>query len=121
MATTAHPYWPRSLPLPGYVASARPGWQSAGAVAAGGAGLLALGWAVGGATRSPARRLAQGWFLLCAGIHGVLEGWFSLRHQDLPAATGLLADVCERRESGSRGGSDGLGGVMGVWGLCWGS
>ncbi|XP_075580908.1 3-beta-hydroxysteroid-Delta(8),Delta(7)-isomerase-like [Pelecanus crispus] len=101
MATTAHPYWPRSLPLPGYVASARPGWQCAGAVAAAGAGLLALGWALGGAGggarggagRSPARRLALGWFLMCAGVHGVLEGYFSLRHRELPAATGLLADV----------------------------
>ncbi|KAM6360742.1 3-beta-hydroxysteroid-Delta(8),Delta(7)-isomerase [Pluvialis apricaria] len=101
METTAHPYWPRSLPLPGYVASARPGWQCAGAVAAAGAGLLALGWALGGsgggarggAARSPARRLALGWFLMCAGIHGILEGYFSLRHRELPAATGLLADV----------------------------
>ncbi|CAM9166709.1 unnamed protein product [Bubo scandiacus] len=101
MATTAHPYWPRSLPLPGYVGSARPGWQCAGAVAAAGAGLLALGWALGGAggwsrsgaSRSPARRLALGWFLMCAGVHGVLEGYFSLRHRELPAATGLLADV----------------------------
>ncbi|XP_075594885.1 3-beta-hydroxysteroid-Delta(8),Delta(7)-isomerase [Balearica regulorum gibbericeps] len=101
METTAHPYWPRSLPLPGYVASARPGWQSACAVAAGGAGLLALGWVLGGAkggvrgvaSRSPARRLALGWFLMCAGIHGILEGYFSLRHRELPAATGLLADV----------------------------
>ncbi|KAM6307721.1 3-beta-hydroxysteroid-Delta(8),Delta(7)-isomerase-like [Podargus strigoides] len=93
MATTAHPYWPRSLPLPGYVASARPGWQCAGAVAAAGAGLLALGWVMGGASRSPARRLALGWFLTCAGVHGILEGYFSLRHRELPAATGLLADV----------------------------
>ncbi|NWU73808.1 EBP isomerase, partial [Pterocles burchelli] len=96
-AAAAHPYWPRSLTLPGYVASARPGWQSAGAVAAAGAGLMAVGWAVGGARggaeRSPARRLALGWFLTCAGIHAVLEGYFSLRHRDLPADTGLLADV----------------------------
>ncbi|XP_074023179.1 3-beta-hydroxysteroid-Delta(8),Delta(7)-isomerase-like [Numenius arquata] len=101
METTAHPYWPRSLVLPGYVASARPGWQCAGAVAAAGAGLLALGWALGGAgggekggaSRSPARRLALGWFLMCTGIHGILEGYFSLRHRELPADTGLLADV----------------------------
>ncbi|XP_075346635.1 3-beta-hydroxysteroid-Delta(8),Delta(7)-isomerase [Mycteria americana] len=97
MATTAHPYWPRSLPLPGYVASTRPGWQCAGAVAAAGAGLLALGWALGGArggaAQSPARRLALGWFLMCAGVHGILEGYFSLRHRELPADTGLLADV----------------------------
>ncbi|NXT20643.1 EBP isomerase, partial [Syrrhaptes paradoxus] len=103
MAATAaaHPYWPRSLTLPGYVGSARPGWQSAGAVAAAGAGLVALGWALGGARggarggaeRSPARRLALGWFVMCAGIHAVLEGYFSLRHRDLPADTGLLADV----------------------------
>ncbi|KAM6106901.1 LOW QUALITY PROTEIN: 3-beta-hydroxysteroid-Delta(8),Delta(7)-isomerase [Phoenicopterus ruber ruber] len=94
MATTA-PYWPRSLPLPGYVASARPGWQCAGAVAAAGAGLLALGWVLGGegeggAARSPARRLALV-FLMCA-VHGILEGYFSLRHRELPATTGL-ADV----------------------------
>ncbi|NXV93693.1 EBP isomerase, partial [Calonectris borealis] len=117
MATTAHPYWPRSLPLPGYVASARPGWQCAGAVAAAGAGLLALGWVLGGtgggarggASRSPARRLALGWFLMCAGVHGILEGYFSLRHRELPAASGLLADVCEHRAGvpGSlRGGGD---------------
>lgn len=107
MATTAHPYWPRSLPLPSYVASERPGWQCAGAVAAAGAGLLALGWALGGArggaTRSPARRLALGWFLMCAGVHGILEGYFSLRHRELPADTGLLADVCEHRGGDARG------------------
>uniref|UniRef100_A0A6G1RG15 EBP, cholestenol delta-isomerase n=1 Tax=Hypotaenidia okinawae TaxID=2861861 RepID=A0A6G1RG15_9GRUI len=97
MATTSHPYWPRSLPLPGYVASERPGWQSACAVGVAGATLLAAGWAAGGAVggvkRSHARRLALGWFLMCAGIHGILEGYFSLRHRDLPADTGLLADV----------------------------
>ncbi|XP_068780178.1 3-beta-hydroxysteroid-Delta(8),Delta(7)-isomerase [Struthio camelus] len=101
MATPAHPYWPRELLLPGYVPSARPGWQCAGAVAAGCAGLMALGWALGGARGgprggaplSPARRLVLGWFLLCAGVHGILEGWFSLRHGDLPAATGPLAAV----------------------------
>uniref|UniRef100_A0A8C3PZE1 EXPERA domain-containing protein n=1 Tax=Chrysolophus pictus TaxID=9089 RepID=A0A8C3PZE1_CHRPC len=93
METTAHPYWPRTLSLPGYVTSARPGWQSAGAVAAAGAGLLALGWALSGAERSSARRLAVSWFLVCAGVHGVLEGYFSLRHRELPADTGLLADI----------------------------
>ncbi|NWU98909.1 EBP isomerase, partial [Upupa epops] len=94
-----HPYWPRSLVLPGYVPADWPGWQCAGAVAAAGAGLMALGWALGGtkgrggASRSSVRRLALGWFLLCAGIHGVLEGYFSLQHRGLPAATGLLADI----------------------------
>ncbi|XP_041327487.1 3-beta-hydroxysteroid-Delta(8),Delta(7)-isomerase, partial [Pyrgilauda ruficollis] len=112
METSAHPYWPRALALPGYVAGARPGWQCAGAVAAAAAALLALGWALGGAgggtkggakgvaKRSPARRLVLGWFLLCAGIHGVLEGYFSLRHRELPADTGLLADVCEHPRGG---------------------
>lgn len=97
----AHPYWPRSLSLPGYVSSARPGWQCAGAVAAAFAALLALGWALGGAgggprggaRRSPAQRLAAAWFLLCAAVHGGLEGFFSLRHRDLAADTGLLADI----------------------------
>ncbi|KAM4754406.1 LOW QUALITY PROTEIN: 3-beta-hydroxysteroid-Delta(8),Delta(7)-isomerase-like [Cyanocitta cristata] len=103
METSAHPYWPRAL-ASGYVAGARPGWQCAGAVAAAAAALLALGWALGGAgggakggagrgQAEPARRLVLGWFLLCAGIHGVLEGYFSLRHRELPADTGLLADV----------------------------
>lgn len=104
METPAHPYWPRSLSLPGYVSSARPGWQCAGAVAAAGAGLLALGWALSGAERSAARRLAVSWFLVCAGVHGVLEGYFSLRHRELPADTGLLADVCESRGVGGGGG-----------------
>ncbi|XP_065521012.1 LOW QUALITY PROTEIN: 3-beta-hydroxysteroid-Delta(8),Delta(7)-isomerase [Lathamus discolor] len=94
---TAHPYWPRSLPLPGYVGAALPGWQCAGLVGVAAAGLLALGWllggARGGASRSLAHRLALGWFLMCAGIHGVLEGFFSLWHRDLPRTTGLLADV----------------------------
>lgn len=103
METPAHPYWPRSLSLPGYVSSARPGWQCAGAVAAAGAGLLALGWALSGAERSAARRLAVSWFLVCAGVHGVLEGYFSLRHRELPADTGLLADVCESRGVGGGG------------------
>uniref|UniRef100_A0A8C3BK26 EXPERA domain-containing protein n=1 Tax=Cairina moschata TaxID=8855 RepID=A0A8C3BK26_CAIMO len=97
----AHPYWPRSLSLPGYVSSARPGWQCAGAVAAAFAALLALGWALGGAgggarggaRRSPAQRLAVAWFLLCAAVHGGLEGYFSLRHRHLAADTGLLADI----------------------------
>ncbi|XP_032533511.1 3-beta-hydroxysteroid-Delta(8),Delta(7)-isomerase-like [Chiroxiphia lanceolata] len=99
METSAHPYWPRSLALPGYVAGARPGWQCAGAVAVAAAALLWAGWALGGggakggASRSPARRLVLGWFLVCSGIHGILEGYFSLRHRELPADTGLLADV----------------------------
>lgn len=93
METTTHPYWPRNLSLPGYVSNVRPGWQCAGAVAAAGAGLLALGWALNRNERSPVRRVAAGWFLVCAGIHGVLEGYFSVRHRELPADTGLLGEV----------------------------
>ena len=67
-----------------------------------------------GAERSAARRLAVSWFLVCAGVHGVLEGYFSLRHRELPADTGLLAEVCE-----SRGGREAAcgGGVNGGLGL----
>lgn len=129
METNAHPYWPRALALPGYVAAARPGWQCAGAVAVAAAALLALGWALGGggakggakgvAKRSPARRLVLGWFLLCAGIHGVLEGYFSLRHRELPADTGLLADVCEHRPGQLKGGWARWGGA-GLCGWLWG-
>ncbi|CAM9104185.1 unnamed protein product [Bubo scandiacus] len=100
MATTAHPYWPRSLPLPGYVGSARPGWQCAGAVRRPGRGCWR--WLGAGRCRGlvqergleePRPPPGAGWFLMCAGVHGVLEGYFSLRHRELPAATGLLADV----------------------------
>ncbi|XP_053908159.1 3-beta-hydroxysteroid-Delta(8),Delta(7)-isomerase [Cuculus canorus] len=95
MAT--HPYWPRSLQLPGWTPLARPAWQCSCAVAVGAAVLAALGWALGGArggvSRSPAHRLTLAWFLLCAGIHGVLEGYYSLWHRELPGAGGLLADV----------------------------
>lgn len=129
METSAHPYWPRTLALPGYVAGARPGWQCAGAVAAAAAALLALGWALGGAgggakggaKRSPARRLVLGWFLLCTGIHGVLEGYFSLRHRELPADTGLLAEVCEHRQGLPRAERMGWGASKGGLGsLGWG-
>ena len=114
METTAHPYWPRTLSLPGYVTSTRPGWQCAGAVAAAGAGLLALGWALSGAERSAARRLAVSWFLVCAGVHGVLEGYFSVRHRELPADTGLLAEVCESREGREAAYGAGVSGGLGL-------
>ncbi|XP_061470287.1 3-beta-hydroxysteroid-Delta(8),Delta(7)-isomerase isoform X2 [Rhineura floridana] len=94
-----HPYWPRNLELQHYVPNDYPVWQ-----------ILAFFFSVSGvplivtwlAARSPSstaaplgiwRSLAICWFAMCGFIHGVVEGWFSLFHMEIPEDQSFLSQL----------------------------
>lgn len=96
-----HPYWPRDLSIPNYVANDRSMSEILGFLFSvsgtfllgtwvltgrgGGAGGRLGGW----------RRLAMCWFAVCGFIHGVIEGWFSLYYDVIPSDQSFLSQLCE--------------------------
>ncbi|XP_038604138.1 3-beta-hydroxysteroid-Delta(8),Delta(7)-isomerase [Tachyglossus aculeatus] len=101
-----HPYWPRDLLLERYQPNDKAAWQilaflalSSGALW--GATWLLAGWR--GAAAAPVgfrRRLVLGWFASCAFIHLVIEGWFSLYHQDIPGDRSFLSQLWKEYSKG---------------------
>lgn len=92
-----HPYWPRDLLIPNYVANDRSMSEIlAFLFSVSGVFLLAT-WLITGATgRLGAwRRLAICWFAVCGFIHGVIEGWFCLYYDILPADQSFLSQLCK--------------------------
>nr|QFF91466.1 sterol isomerase isoform 1 [Potamotrygon motoro]QFF91467.1 sterol isomerase isoform 2 [Potamotrygon motoro] len=98
-ATVAHPYWPRELHLPGYRRNERSLWSLLSFLFAGSGLLLAATWLLTARVRTRvgrpgvARRLAVCWFAVCAFVHGVIEGWFSLYHGQLAGDQAFLSQL----------------------------
>lgn len=99
-AKVLHPYWPRDLVLPNYVANDRSMSQIlAFLFSVSGLFLLAT-WLITGWKRSTGRfgtcrRLALCWFAVCGFIHCVIEGWFSLYYDVIPGDQSFLSQLCE--------------------------
>ncbi|XP_058873332.1 3-beta-hydroxysteroid-Delta(8),Delta(7)-isomerase-like [Acipenser ruthenus] len=103
MESADHPYWPRSLSIPGY----RPNDRSMAEIltflfSVSGALLLGTwllsGWA--GPRLGTGRRLVLCWFSVCGFIHGVIEGWFSLFHLQIPADQHFLSQLWKEYSKG---------------------
>ncbi|XP_015278995.1 PREDICTED: 3-beta-hydroxysteroid-Delta(8),Delta(7)-isomerase [Gekko japonicus] len=94
-----HPYWPRDLELQHYIPNDRPMWQILTFLFSVSGAILALTWlAVGWWNRKDApfgvwRSLALCWFMVCGFIHGVIEGWFSLYHTEIPGDQSFLSQL----------------------------
>ncbi|KAJ2784199.1 hypothetical protein H4R18_001254 [Coemansia javaensis] len=94
--TAEHPYFPRDAHLPHYVASTL---DVCGAFTVLGGAVAVLmvtaGVLIGRATRrvSCKDRAVVVWMLVCAGIHMVLEGYFSFNHRRLAGMDTVLADL----------------------------
>uniref|UniRef100_UPI00398E3961 3-beta-hydroxysteroid-Delta(8), Delta(7)-isomerase n=1 Tax=Pristiophorus japonicus TaxID=55135 RepID=UPI00398E3961 len=112
-----HPYWPRELRLPaGYRPNERPVSELLGLLLAACVTLLAGAWlacglwAGGGAGpggrgsprrgRGRGRRAVLCWFALCAALHLVLEGWFSVSHVGLHRDQSLLSQIWKEYAKG---------------------
>uniref|UniRef100_A0A3B3ZF94 EXPERA domain-containing protein n=1 Tax=Periophthalmus magnuspinnatus TaxID=409849 RepID=A0A3B3ZF94_9GOBI len=97
-SATLHPYWPRDLLIPTYVANDRSMSEIlAFLFSVSGVFLLAT-WLVSGQKGEQLgtwRRLAVCWFAVCGFIHGVIEGWFSLYYDIIPGDQSFLSQLCE--------------------------
>ncbi|XP_067836851.1 3-beta-hydroxysteroid-Delta(8),Delta(7)-isomerase-like [Heptranchias perlo] len=98
----AHPYWPRELRLPGYRSNDRPMWSILAFLFSVSGALLAGTWLLTGRVRGlgAGRRLAVCWFAVCAFIHGVIEGWFSLYYRQIPGDQAFLSQLWKEYAKG---------------------
>ncbi|XP_069503648.1 3-beta-hydroxysteroid-Delta(8),Delta(7)-isomerase [Ambystoma mexicanum] len=92
-----HPYWPRELKIEGYQPNQRSMWQILAFLFSVSGALLVGVWLLTGRSRgpvlTPGRRLTLCWFAICGFIHGVIEGWFALHYQDIPADQSFLSQL----------------------------
>lgn len=98
--TINHPYWPRNLSIPNYVANDRSMSEILIFLFSVSGILLLATWSltgrkVAGSRLSGGRRLALCWFTVCGFIHGVIEGWFSLYYTVIPEDQSFLSQLCE--------------------------
>ncbi|XP_056589436.1 3-beta-hydroxysteroid-Delta(8),Delta(7)-isomerase [Triplophysa dalaica] len=93
-----HPYWPRNLSIPNYVANDRSMSEILIFLFSVSGILLVATWSltgckVSGSRLSGGRRLALCWFAVCGFIHGVIEGWFSLYYTIIPEDQSFLSQL----------------------------
>ncbi|XP_044539547.1 3-beta-hydroxysteroid-Delta(8),Delta(7)-isomerase [Gracilinanus agilis] len=100
----AHPYWPQDLQLSGYVPNDKPVWQILALFFSVSGALLGATWLLSGQGKggsgSPWRRLIICWFAVCAFVHLVIEGWFSLYHQDIAGDQAFLSQLWKEYSKG---------------------
>lgn len=95
-----HPYWPRDLLIPNYVANDRSMSEFLVFLFSVCGLFLLVTWLITGWNRSINgfgiwRRLALCWFAICGFIHCVIEGWFSLYYDVIPGDQSFLSQLCE--------------------------
>lgn len=94
-----HPYWPRSLSLPSYVANDLSMKEILLSLFSVSGVILLSTWVISGrgvgtsATLSHGRRLAVCWFAVCTFIHGVIEGWFALYYPEILGDQSLYSQL----------------------------
>lgn len=98
-ASPLHPYWPRHLRLDNFVPNDFPTWHLLAGLFSVSGVLVVTTWLLSGrAAVVPLgtwRRLSLCWFAVCGFIHMVIEGWFSLYHEDLLGDQAFLSQLCE--------------------------
>lgn len=95
-----HPYWPRDLLIPNYVANDRSMSEILVFLFSVSGVFLLVTWVITGWKMSSNgfgiwRRLALCWFSVCGFIHCVIEGWFSLYYDVIPGDQSFLSQLCE--------------------------
>ncbi|XP_059383009.1 3-beta-hydroxysteroid-Delta(8),Delta(7)-isomerase [Carassius carassius] len=103
--TITHPYWPRNLSIPNYVANDRSMSEILIFLFSVSGTLLLATWSltgrkVSGSRLSGGRRLALCWFTVCGFIHGVIEGWFSLYYTIIPEDQSFLSQLWKEYSKG---------------------
>ncbi|XP_061759266.1 3-beta-hydroxysteroid-Delta(8),Delta(7)-isomerase [Nerophis ophidion] len=104
MDTTAasgqsHPYWPRNLVIPNYVANDRSMAEILAFLFSVSGVFLLVTWMIT-ARLSTWRRLAVCWFAVCGFIHSVIEGWFSLYYDLIPGDQSFLSQLWKEYSKG---------------------
>lgn len=102
-ATVHHPYWPRDLLIPSYVANDRSMSEILAFLFSVSGVFLWVTWMVSGwkgysGKLGTWRRLAVCWFAVCGFIHGVIEGWFCLYYDIIPGDQSFLSQLCEYKK-----------------------
>lgn len=92
-----HPYWPRDLLIPNYVANDRSMSEILTFLISVCGLFLLVTWLITGSSNRFGiwRRLALCWFAICGFIHCVVEGWFSLYYDVIPGDQSFLSQLCE--------------------------
>lgn len=95
-----HPYWPRDLFIPNYVANSRSMSEILAFLFSVSGVFLVVTWLITGRKRGSSRlgtwrRLSVCWFAVCGFIHGVIEGWFSLYYDIIPGDQSFLSQLCK--------------------------
>ncbi|CAG5118687.1 unnamed protein product [Candidula unifasciata] len=91
-----HPYLPKSLSLPHYVPNAKDLTEILGFLGVTSLLIVVGTWIYTGRRKEPfnfIRRVALCWFMLCAFIHIVIEGYFAVYHATLAGHTSLLGEM----------------------------
>lgn len=97
-AQALHPFWPRDLLIPTYVANDRSMSEILAFLFSVSGVFMLVTWLITGWNRSRLgtwRRLAVCWFAVCGFIHGVIEAWFSLYYDIIPGDQSFLSQLCE--------------------------
>eukprot|EP00064_Thunnus_orientalis_P003814 superscaffoldBa00000326_g3825 len=95
-----HPYWPRDLLIPTYVANDRSMSEILVFLFSVSGVFLLVTWLITGRKGATGRlgtwrRLAVCWFAVCGFIHSVIEGWFSLYYDIIPGDQRFLSQLCQ--------------------------
>ncbi len=98
-----HPYWPRDLLIPTYVANDRSMSEILMFLVSVSGVFLLVTWLITGQKGATGRlgtwrRLAVCWFAVCGFIHGVIEGWFSLYYDIIPGDQSFLSQLCKYKQ-----------------------
>lgn len=102
---TVHPYWPRDLSIPNYVANNRSMSEILVFLFSVSGAFLLVTWLITG-REGPAgrlgfsRRLALCWFAVCGFIHSVIEGWFALYYHIIPGDQSFLSQLWKEYSKG---------------------
>ncbi|XP_005110221.1 3-beta-hydroxysteroid-Delta(8),Delta(7)-isomerase [Aplysia californica] len=91
-----HPYYPWDLKLPHYVPNELETTTILAVLGGCSALVVLFAWVVSGNRKEPfcfLRRLTLCWFLLCAFIHTVLEGYFAVYHATLAGHKTVLGET----------------------------
>ncbi|KAF0885235.1 EBP isomerase, partial [Crocuta crocuta] len=104
-ASPLHPYWPRHLRLDNFVPNDCPTWHLLAGLFSVSGVLVVATWLLSGRRASVVplgtwRRLSLCWFAVCGFIHLVIEGWFSLYHEDLLEDQAFLSQLWKEYAKG---------------------
>ncbi|XP_077996993.1 3-beta-hydroxysteroid-Delta(8),Delta(7)-isomerase-like [Glandiceps talaboti] len=95
-ANVSHPYWPRDLVIPSYVANEMNQLQLLVMVFGSFGVILVATWILSGRSKKQlalSQRLHLCWFCLCGFIHLFLEGYFSVFHDVLAGDQNVMSQL----------------------------